>query len=49
MMRLGIFFGIHLSHGKGQVASTGIAGMTGRKMSTSVILSLNRVLLLAQR
>jgi hypothetical protein len=40
-MLFGTFFGIQLSHGKNHVAITGIAGISGMKMSTSTVLALN--------
>lgn len=43
MILLGIFFGIQRSHGKGQVAITGIAGINGMKMRTSTILAPTRI------
>ena len=39
MIFLGIFFGIQRSHGKNQVAITGMAGISGMKMRTSMALT----------
>jgi hypothetical protein len=42
MIFLGIFLGIQRSHGKKQVAITGMAGINGMKMRTSTVLALTR-------
>lgn len=42
MIFLGIFFGIQRSHGKNHVAITGMAGISGMKMRTSIALALTR-------